>query len=94
MTTQLPRLAECHECHDPIRFVELDTGKAMPVNPTPHDTGNVAARMIAGRLYGFVVAQAKPPRPSDLRFRPHYATCEAVERKPTKPAPEPDPALF
>lgn len=94
MTTQLPRLAECHSCHDPIRFVELDTGKAMPVQPMPHPTGNVCARVIAGRLYGFVISREKPARPSDLLFRPHYATCSAVDRTPAKPKPEPHPALF
>lgn len=94
MTTRLPRLSECRTCKDPIRFVALDTGKAMPVNPMPDVTGNVAARMIAGRLHGFVISHAKPAGPRDLRFRPHYATCGEAQRKPAKPKPEPPPALF
>jgi hypothetical protein len=92
VTTGLPRPAECNACADPIRFVNLDTGKAMPVNPAPGPDGNVAARMRGGRLVGFVITAARRPGPLDrYRFTPHYATCEAVDRTP-KPAP--DPALF
>ena len=95
VTTQLPRLSECRECHDPIRFVALDTGKALPVNPLPDQGGNVAARLAGGRLHGFVISKTKQPGPGDdLRFRPHHATCEEIRRKPPKPKPEPDPALF
>lgn len=95
MTTGLPRLADCRDCGDPIRFVELDTGKALPVNPLPDPGGNVAAQLAGGRLYGFVISRDKQPRPTDqYRFRPHHATCTAVERKPSRPVPEPDPALF
>ena len=92
---RLPRLSDCKACHEPIRFVKLDTGKALPVNPKPGQTGNVAAHLQGGRLVGFVISQDHRPGPLDsFRFVPHYATCSAIERKPSKPKPEPHPELF
>lgn len=94
MGTKLPRPSECKECHDPIRFVKLDTGKALPVNPQPNPEGNVAAHLAGGRLVGFVISRDHRPGPLDsFRFTVHHATCEAIERR-TKPKPEPHPALF
>jgi len=90
-------LAECRLCHLPIRFVKLDTGKALPVNPRPDERGNVAARLQGGRLVGFVISRDHRPGPLDpFRFYPHHATCEELEKnkKSTPPPPEPDPALF
>lgn len=89
-------LAECRGCHLPIRFVRLDTGKALPVNPRPNDAGNVAARIQGGRLTGFVISRDHRPGPLDpFRFMPHHATCEALaKKKPSTPPTEPEPALF
>lgn len=95
MSTGLPRPSECNGCHEPIRFVKLNTGKALPVNPAPNPQGNVAAGLRGGRLHGFVICRDHLPGPLEsYRFTAHYATCEAIERKPTKPKPEPHPALF
>lgn len=80
-------LAECRSCHEPIRFVRLDTGKAMPVNPLPNPTGNVTATVVMGRLAGFVISEGHKPRPRALRFVPHFATCEERKKKADKPAP-------
>lgn len=99
--TDLPRLADCVHCGDPIRFVRMvDTGRAMPVNPRPSETGTVAARLAtrngAPTLLGFVITKHQRPGPLDrYRFTPHPATCEAMraERQPTTPRPD-DPALF
>lgn len=91
---RLPRPAECRDCHDPIRFVKLDSGKALPVNPAPNPAGNVAAHLFGSRLIGFVISRDRRPGPGDtFRFTAHAATCEAIDRK-TKPKPAPDPALF
>lgn len=94
----LPPLAECQDCHEPIRFVRMiDTGKAMPVNPKPNMAGTVAAQRTRGplgvALEGFVVAPRRPVKPYPLRFTVHAATCEA-NRPATKPAPAPAPTLF
>lgn len=90
MTSGLPRLSECRDCHDPIRFVRMTaTGKSLPVNPSPNPDGNVAARLLAGQLVGFVISQDNRPGPLDRhRFIAHHATCEAIKRKPksTQPA--------
>lgn len=96
MTTPLPALAECRDCSEPIRFVQMeDTGRAMPVNPMPNPDGNVAARLAGGRLYGFVVSQDRRPGPtSPLRFVAHFAVCEARARAPKSRPREEDEALW
>lgn len=87
------RLAECRDCHDPIRFVRLPTGRLMPVNPREHPEGNVAASITGNHLVGFVISKDHRPGPlTPYRFMPHAATC--AERKPSNPPPAPDPALF
>lgn len=95
MTSQLPRLSECRDCGDPIRFVLIETtGRPMPVNPMPNQAGNVAAHLSGGRLLGFVVSRDRQPGPLDpFRFMPHAATCDARVEEP-KPRPEPHPSLF
>lgn len=95
MSARLPRPSECRDCQDPIRFVKLDSGKALPVNPAPNPEGNVAAHLFGGRLIGFVISKDKRPGVGDpLRFTAHHATCSAIARKKAKPKPAPDPALF
>lgn len=95
--TGLPKLSECRDCHDPIRFVRMDdTGRALPVNPAPHTDGggNVAARMQGAGLTGFVIGKDRRPGPGDpFRFTAHHATCEARKSK-EKPTPPPPPVLF
>lgn len=86
-------LAECHRCGRPIRFVLLDTGSAMPVDPLVDLRGNVAAVTGSGaRLYGHVTSAAKPARAGYRLYVPHFATCP--ERQPADPKPEPPPTLF
>lgn len=90
MTGRLPRPSECRACHEPIRFVKLDTGSIIPVNPRPApDNGNVAAQLVGGRLIGHVIAHDKPARAAQpFRFRPHFATCENLPaRQQSDPAP-------
>lgn len=101
MSSNLPRISECRLCHDPIRFVELVNGKAVPVNPAPAEKGRgvIAARLIQtakGRtLRGFYTsATRRADATNPLRFTPHQATCTEV-RRPTSPAPAPaDAPLF
>ncbi len=91
---KLPKMSDCRGCHEPIRFVKLDTGKALPVNPQPDPRGNVAAHLAGGSLHGFVISRDRLPGARDpFRFVPHYATCEDV-KKPPKRDPAPDPYLF
>lgn len=94
----LPPLAECRDCHEPIRFVRMiDTGRALPINPKAGVAGTVAAHRTRGplgvTLEGFVISGHRSTSAYPLRFTPHAATCEAT--RPTPPqAPESDPALF
>jgi hypothetical protein len=99
--SSLPKLAECRDCHEPIRFVRMaDTGRALPVNPQPDPQitghGTVAARLAGGQLVGFVTTRDRlAGYTHPYRFRPHFATCEARAKKKSTPTPsEPDQALF
>lgn len=88
------RLAECRDCHEPIRFVRLNTGSLIPVNPRENPSGSVAASINAMGLVGFVISKDHRPGPlTPYRFMPHAATCS--ERKPEpKAAPDPDESLW
>lgn len=97
MSSGLPRLSECRDCAEPIRFVRMaDTGKALPVNPATNPQGTVCARLVGGQLEGFVISRDRLPSPFHVwRFLPHHATCSALaEQRAAKPAPEPHPSLF
>lgn len=92
------RLSECRDCADPIVFALLDTGSRIPLNPLPDPAGNVAARAVGGRIYGYVVSASKPLRVDHTAMMPHAATCRSRPRpQPATPAPlppEPDTPLF
>lgn len=97
--SDLPPLAECRDCAEPIRFVRmLDTGRAMPVNPKPSLTATVAAARTRGplgiALEGFVITPGRTTKAHPLRFTPHAATCGARRPATTQPTPVSDPALF
>lgn len=90
----LPRLAECRDCQEPIRFVLMPSGRNMPINPKPSRDGTVAARLRRNTLDGYVITADRPA--GDLRypyrFTPHYVTCS---ERTTPPTPEPaDKPLF
>jgi hypothetical protein len=93
----LPRLAECRDCHEPIRFVKMETtGRNMPVNPLTNKSNNpgaVAASLRGSTMVGYVITLE---RPGDLRyphrFTPHYATCRKHSTAP--PTPAADTPLF
>ncbi len=98
MTTSLPKLAECRDCAEPIRFVQMPSGRNMPVNPAPiHESryGLVAAGLRRFTLSGYVISgdrrEGDPRYP--YRFTPHYVTC-AAKQKHTPPTPAPDAPLF
>lgn len=87
MRARLPRISECRNCADPIRFVKLHTGSILPVNPKPGDDGNVVAAIVGGRLVGYVLSADKPASPSfPMRFVPHYATCPHEQKRKKKTA--------
>lgn len=95
MSRGKPRLAECRACTMPIRFVQLNTGKKVPVNPKPDPRGTVATRLIGGELHGRMIHADDPPTEVEARYVVHFATCDKRPAKPPvkTPAP-PEPSLF
>lgn len=95
------RLAECSLCHEPIVWIELDSGKRMPLNPVPvepDDTrGNVLARVLGSgprrSLWGWVESKTHPAEPYMLRMIPHVSTCVVVRDRTSQPRPV-APTLF
>lgn len=67
----------CRFCHATIKFVKLDSGKPIPIEPHPFpDRGTVAARLVAGRLEGYVTSAAKPLLPGYDTYVVHRANCK------------------
>lgn len=90
----LHQYAECNECCNPILFVQLDTGKRIPVDPMPNTRGNVAAMRIGNNLHGYVVQRGVLTISDRYTLHmPHAATCP--ERPgPAAPKTSPDSPLF
>lgn len=83
----------CDRCHGVIKFVRLDTGKPIPVEPHPFpDRGNVAAHLEGKTLVGYVISRDKPLQAGYDTYVPHYAVCKPD--RPLIPASQRPPALF
>lgn len=86
-------MSQCRHCYGPIRFVTLDSGKPIPVEPHPAvDRGTVAAQMRGRRLVGYVISQAKPLLPGFQTFVVHRARCKPDA--PRVPASQRPASLF
>jgi hypothetical protein len=99
VTTGLPRPGECRDCADPIRFVHLESGRTVPVNPLParDGAGTIAARLVRttdGRqLRGYALSKTRGPEPHNpLRFTVHAATCKSRPANAPPGADQPDEA--
>ena len=82
-------MSSCRDCRATIRFVRLESGKSMPVNPTPDPTGTVAVDWQGTELVGYVLSKTDPLRPGYRLYRAHRADCH-----PTKPRTPSPAALF
>ncbi len=89
----------CRRCDATLRWVRTRDGKAMPVNPVPDRTGNVAAMKSSnGRYVDAHVVLSDQDRASAksagyVVFRPHFADCQDSE--PASPPPRrPQDQLF
>lgn len=72
-------MSACARCSARVVFVRLDTGKAMPIDPTPSLDGTVAVmRNPAGNLIGRVVSKALPLMPYEQLHVTHFASCRAA----------------
>lgn len=99
----MPGRGACRNgCGATIRWLLLNTGKHIAVNPVPDPAGNVAAKRWTDGNYheGYVTSKASPLKPGFVLFMPHAADCsDPSERKPmpsdlaarAKPAPAADP---
>lgn len=88
-------MSACKKCRNPIRFVlNTDTGRRIPVDAVPDEDGNVLARRGKdGELVGHVMTKGEqtpdviPGQTSWSRWMPHFATCQARERRGRSPRP-------
>lgn len=81
--------AKCRYCEATIRWVQLESGKSIPVNPISDPAGTVAASWQGASLIGYVTAKARPLRDGYQLYRAHRADCHPD--KPRNPTPA---ALF
>ena len=90
----MARTIRCKLCGLDIMFLHTRDGKRLPVDPYPHEGGNVVARPHAGGLYvdAHVLRDAAVPDGYRL-FMPHFATCQARARRRAVPEPA-SPDLF
>lgn len=80
--------AECHSCHNPIRWaIHAVTGRRMPLNPAADPRGNVAVVEFVEVSMGVKLGLAVPkvvvnPKPGQAitayRYTTHFATCPAA----------------
>lgn len=74
--------AYCKACQQPIRWAKTITGKSMPIDPTPHDDGNIVIETWRGdhpSIIVFADADAVPAN-EPLRYRSHFATCPFADQ--------------
>ena len=65
--------APCPDCGEIIRFVQIKSGNLVPVEPVPYpDKGIVAAKMVEGRLLGYVINQQHPLLDDHDRYVLHH----------------------
>lgn len=85
-----PTPGRCKSCDAPILWVRTGTGRLMPLDAVPTDTGNV---LIVDDIAG--VYPDIDPALKLKRYTPHFATCPgaAAHRKPRTKAAQ-SPGLF
>ena len=90
-------MTACRECGATLRFVRMETGKAMPCNAIADKTGNVAARPTGrGHVDGYVITDRRPLREGWDVFRPHFADCTMRNARtaPRTNTPKPIPSTL
>lgn len=77
---QLHRLTGvlCRSCQQPIRWETTPAGKAIPLDPDPHPSGNVDVVYVGGELVAIVLGPAdavSAQAAGHKLYRSHFATC-------------------
>ena len=88
-------MTACRHCGATLRFVRMETGRAMPCNAIADPTGNVAARPTGrGHVDGYVITANRPAAPGFHTFRPHFADCDMRGPQPRTTTPKPIPSTL
>lgn len=80
---ELPRVTSCRSCLAGVRWVTLDTGKAMPIDAEPFEDGNVV-HLADGRRW-HVLAGSEDPGDRQT-FSSHFRTCPQAKQWRTRDA--------
>lgn len=72
----------CRACSGTLRWVEMESGRHLPVDPVPTPrTGDIAARLVGNRyVAGYKISRLRPLLPGYTRFDSHYRTCDMKPR--------------
>ena len=77
--------ARCRRCRLPVRWVSTEArGKAIPLDPLPHPSGNVVLVEVEGSSRRVARVLARGEVSPERTYRPHFATCGS--RQPARPA--------
>lgn len=83
-------VGKCRDCGASLRFVRMEnTGKLVPVDPTPDDGGNVYAHPAGDALHGHVKTKGEQLPPAWAVYMPHHATCRDSRRRAGRSARAP-----
>ena len=78
----MPGVSVCRSCGAPIRWVETDRDRRMPLDPEAHLEGNLVVVVEGGRT---IARMFQPLFDVDAeRYRSHFVTCPNADqhRKP------------
>lgn len=88
----LPRT--CPACSGTLRWIQMESGRMVPVDPVPTPkTGTVAARRAGDNRYaaGYTITPRNPLRDGFTLFDPHRLVCDMKRRPRTGPKAQPAP---
>lgn len=84
----------CRACWGPLRWIQMESGRMVPVDPVPTPrTGDVAARPTGTNRYaaGYLLTERRPLRDGFVRFDSHRRTCDMRRRPKSAPKATPTP---
>ncbi len=86
MNRPVPGPSVCPRCMATLRWVDMASGKRIPVEAVPMPrTGNIAARPLGSRLAaGYQLHPGETPKPGFNVYRNHYADCPPSAAKRTR----------
>jgi hypothetical protein len=81
----------CSTCGNEIIWARTETGKRMPIDPTPSPDGNLV--LSRGEMLPTVrpVSRISDRAPGTPLYKSHFATCKQASQHRAKPAQKPSP---